>query len=86
MENNDCKRFCETCGDYLDGEMEQVCCEEFETHMKHCLKCEIFVRTTRTTIRICQEHIREEIPDAIRMRVRRVIMEKLIQEKLCEGE
>jgi len=86
VEHHDCcKKLRELLGDYLDGEIEKYCCEEIEQHMQSCAKCEIIVRTTLTSMRICQEHIiREEVPDGIRLRVRRVIKQRLIQEKLIE--
>lgn len=86
MENHECcRKLRMLLGDYLDGETENQCCKEIEQHMQQCEKCEIIVRTTLTTMKICQEHIiREEVPEGTKIRVRRVIKQRLIREKLIE--
>lgn len=86
MEHHECcKRLRELLGDYLDGEIERKCCQEIEQHMQECEKCEIIVRTTLHTMKICQEHIvSEELPEGTRIRIRRVIRQRLIEERFIE--
>lgn len=87
-EHNCCDKLMRMMGEFLDGEIETECCEEFEKHVEKCEKCSIVLRTTQTTIEIYQEHYHEhvcdEIPDGIRHRVYRSIRERLVFENLIE--
>jgi hypothetical protein len=71
-------------GDFLDGEADAECCVQFENHMEICEKCSIVIKTLRTTMKVCHDHINEDLPDMVSIRVRRVVWERLIQERIID--
>lgn len=74
------KRSCEdvvaVLQDYFDGSLEPRLAAIIERHLEDCPDCEAFTRTYGTVIKLTGELPVEQIPDELRMRVRRALRER----------
>jgi anti-sigma factor RsiW len=70
-----CKFFCEQLSDYLDGELADTECELIEDHLEVCPPCNMMYQSLKTTVEICNLGIPEEIPEDIRVRLKRFLRE-----------
>ncbi len=84
VDSHHCSEFFCKLGDFLDGELEARCCTEMTEHVEGCEHCRIVIRTIQTTMSICHEHATEDVPDTVKMRVHRVIRERLLEERLID--
>ncbi|MDQ7824655.1 MAG: hypothetical protein RDV48_17775 [Candidatus Eremiobacteraeota bacterium] len=86
MEEHRCHNILCMLGEFLDGEAQSHCCSQIEAHMGSCERCRIVIRTTRTTVQICRDNACEDLPDAVRVRIRQVVKEYLLQQNLIGDE
>ncbi len=78
------KRSCEdvvaVLQEYFEGSLEPRLAAIIERHLEDCPDCEAFARTYGTVIRLTGELPVEQIPDELRMRVRRALRERFAPE------
>lgn len=74
------KRSCEdvvaVLHDYFEGLLEPKLAAIIERHLRNCPDCEAFARTYGTVITLTGELPVEEIPEEVRLRVRRALRER----------
>jgi predicted anti-sigma-YlaC factor YlaD len=52
--HEECRQLLGSLSDYIDGDLEQVLCDEIEQHMGECDNCRIVIDTLRKTIELYQ--------------------------------
>ena len=52
--HEECRQLLGSLSDYIDGDLEQVLCDEIEQHMGECENCRIVIDTLRKTIELYQ--------------------------------
>jgi anti-sigma factor RsiW len=50
MNKHECQHLLGQLSDYVDGELEQVMCEEIERHLAGCQNCRVVVDTLSKTV------------------------------------
>lgn len=58
---DDCRKFINQMHAYIDGELDQSHCSEFESHLDNCTDCRIVVNTLEKTIHLVQADGKEII-------------------------
>ena len=78
------KRSCEdvvaVLQDYFEGCLEPKLAAIIERHLEDCPDCEAFARAYGTVIKLTGELPVEQIPDELRVRVRRALRERFARE------
>lgn len=59
--------------EYIDGELDEVTCEELERHVKECVPCKICLVTLNKTVNICKEMESKPVPDTLSQRLKELI-------------
>jgi anti-sigma factor RsiW len=76
------KRSCEdvvaVLHDYLDGLLEPRLAAIIARHLENCPECEKFARTYGTVITLAGELQAGDIPEEVRLRVRRALQERFV--------
>jgi anti-sigma factor RsiW len=49
-----CQNIIENLNAYIDGELDDVLCNEIEAHIQSCPDCRIVVNTLKKTIELCK--------------------------------
>jgi anti-sigma factor RsiW len=62
--------------DYFDGLLEPKLAAIITRHLQNCPECEVFARTYGTVIKLTGELQADEIPEEVRLRVRRALRER----------
>src|SRR6516164_1155809 len=70
-----CKAMFAELSDYLDEQLDDSLCEEFERHMAGCEPCQAFIATLRATIERCRKSS-HDCPPGEAAKLRQVLMEK----------
>jgi len=70
-----CKAMFAELSDYLDEQLDDSFCEEFERHMAGCEPCQAFIATLKATIEQCRNSARD-CPPREAAKLRQVLMEK----------
>jgi len=70
-----CKAMFAELSDYLDEQLDDSLCEEFERHMAGCEPCQAFIATLKTTIEQCRKSSRDSPPHEA-AKLRQELMEK----------
>jgi len=70
-----CKAMFAELSDYLDEQLDDSLCEEFERHMAGCEPCQAFIASLKTTIEQCRKSSRD-CPPRETAKLRQVLMEK----------
>lgn len=70
-----CKAMFAELSDYLDEQLDDSLCEEFERHMEGCEPCQAFIATLRATIEQCRNSARD-CPPREAAKLRQKLMEK----------
>ncbi len=74
------KRSCEdvvaVLHDYFEGVLEPKLAAIITRHLENCPDCEAFARTYGTVIKLTGELPAEDVPDEVRLRVRRALRER----------
>jgi RNA polymerase sigma-70 factor (ECF subfamily) len=70
-----CKALFAELSDYLDEQLDDSLCEEFERHMAGCEPCQAFIATLETTIEQCRNSSPDD-PPAEAAKLRQSLMEK----------
>ena len=72
-----CKKVITQLSEYLDGELDAALLEELSAHLERCEKCRIVVDTCRKTIEIYCNTEPLPLPQDVRERLDRALVEKL---------
>lgn len=65
-----CKECLDLLCDYLDGELEQGTVVALEEHFQDCPPCIAFLRTYKTTTKLCRENLKEiELPAEVQSKL-----------------
>ena len=59
--------------EYIDGELDDVTCEELEKHVEECVPCKICLVTLKKTVNICKEMGSNPVPDTLSQRLKELI-------------
>ena len=70
-----CKAMFAELSDYLDEQLDDSLCEEFERHMAGCEPCQAFIASLKATIEQCRKSSRD-CPPREAAKLRQVLMEK----------
>ena len=70
-----CKAMFAELSDYLDEQLDDSLCEEFERHMAGCEPCQAFIATLRATIERCRKSS-HDCPPGEAAKLQQVLMEK----------
>lgn len=70
-----CKAMFAELSDYLDEQLDDSLCEEFERHMAGCEPCQAFIATLRATIEQCRKSA-GDCPPRDAAQLRQALMEK----------
>ena len=63
--------------DYYEGTLEPKLATILEQHLRDCPNCTAFARTYREVIKLTGELSEDEIPEEVRLRVRRALRERM---------
>ena len=66
-----CNELQELLPDYLDRTLRDQICEEIKAHLEECEDCRIFVETIETTLILYKHCPRSEVPEEVRIDLRR---------------
>ena len=72
-----CQQMTDLLIDYMGEEMEPEMVRTFEMHLHNCPDCTAFFRTYRGTMRATRALLYEDIPPAVRSRVRQFLQGKI---------
>jgi len=65
--------YCRDCvgllSDYVDGALPDEQRTELEEHLSYCPPCITFMRTYRTTSKICRKHLAQAMPEEVSTRL-----------------
>ncbi len=50
--------------EYIDGELDQLNCEELENHLSDCPTCKICMITLKQTVNLCKEVKDNPVPES----------------------
>jgi predicted anti-sigma-YlaC factor YlaD len=70
-----CQYFCDKLSDFLDGEAEEHECRLIEEHLTECPPCHMLFESLKTTVDICGKGVTDEVPDAVRNRLKDFLRE-----------
>lgn len=70
-----CKAMFAELSDYLDEQLDDFLCEEFERHMAGCEPCQAFIATLKATIEQCR-HSAQDFPPRDAATLRKELLEK----------
>ncbi len=70
-----CKAMFAELSDYLDEQLDDSLCEEFERHMGGCEPCQAFIATLQATIKQCRNSAHDCLPREV-ANLRRELIEK----------
>jgi predicted anti-sigma-YlaC factor YlaD len=79
-----CNQLQEVLPDYLDRTLREQLCSEIKAHLEECEDCRIYVETIETTIVLYRHCPDRDVPDEIRIDLRRHL--RAIIEKRNEEE
>jgi anti-sigma factor RsiW len=82
---SECRAIVERLSDYIDGELKQELCAEFEGHVGHCVPCQRFLESLRNTVALTASAPSPKMSDDIRREVKEAY-EKLQQERKKRGD
>jgi exonuclease VII small subunit len=71
-----CTEFLAQLDDMLELPLEAALREDLQEHLQSCEHCEITLNTTRKTIEIYRSHEIYELPDDLRERLHKAIVDK----------
>ena len=72
-----CRGLIRELSDYLDGELGPEILADIELHLKRCKDCQLVVDTTRKTIEIYYNAQPLPLPDDVRARLHRALVNRL---------
>ena len=71
-----CTEFLAQLDDLIDNDVTVSLRADLEEHLRGCEHCEITLSTTRKTIEIYRSHEIYELPEGVRERLEKAILEK----------
>jgi len=71
-----CEEVVNVLSDYLEGTLDPELAAIITRHLQDCPDCDAFMRTYAATVRMTGELTTEEIPEALRQRVRYALEER----------
>jgi predicted anti-sigma-YlaC factor YlaD len=67
----DCSQLKDVLPDYLDRTLRDQICAEIKSHMEECEDCRIYVETIETTLVLYKHSPESDVPEEIRIDLRR---------------
>lgn len=68
--HEECRQLLGSLSNYIDGDLEQVLCDEIEHHMGECENCRIVIDTLRKTVELYQiTSASPTVPEDVRKRL-----------------
>ena len=67
----DCSQLKDVLPDYLDRSLRNEICAEIRSHMEECEDCRIYVETIETTLVLYKHCPENDVPEEIRIDLRR---------------
>jgi anti-sigma factor RsiW len=67
--HGECRTLLKDLSDYIDGDLDEMLCQEIEHHMEECDTCRIVVDTLRKTVLLYHALPPEPIPDEVEARL-----------------
>jgi predicted anti-sigma-YlaC factor YlaD len=80
----DCSQLKDVLPDYLDRSLRNEICAEIKSHMEECEDCRIYVETIETTLVLYKHCPENDVPEEIRIDLRRNL--RAVVEKKGESE
>jgi len=77
----ECKDFQKMLCDYLDGDLKEDDCKQFEDHLKECKNCSHIVDDIRNIVDICNREATLKIPKYMKTKLIDFINSNLTKEK-----
>jgi anti-sigma factor RsiW len=68
-EHGECRKLLKDLSDYIDGELDEVLCQEIEHHMAECDNCRVVVDTLRKTVLLYHTLPPEPMPNDVETRL-----------------
>lgn len=68
-----CLEMFEKLSEYIDGELDEVTCEELERHVEECVPCKVCLVTLKKTVNICREMDANPVPSEVSQRLKAMI-------------
>jgi RNA polymerase sigma-70 factor (ECF subfamily) len=72
-----CREAIEVLVDYLEQSLDAEVCAELERHLADCAPCRAYLATYQKTRALGAEAQREEMPEEMRVRLRRFLLDRL---------
>jgi predicted anti-sigma-YlaC factor YlaD len=81
----DCSQLKDVLPDYLDRTLRDQICSEIKSHMEECEDCRIYVETIETTLVLYKHCPENDVPEEIRIDLRRRLRTTLEKKGGPEG-
>ena len=62
-EHDHCLEMFKKLSEYIDGELDQLNCDELEKHLEDCSACKICMVTLKQTVNLCREVKDNPVPE-----------------------
>ncbi len=82
----DCSKLKDVLPDYLDRTLREQVCSEIKAHLADCEDCRIYVETIETTIVLYKHCPDRDVPEEIRIDLRRSLRASIEQKRRGEDE
>jgi predicted anti-sigma-YlaC factor YlaD len=82
----DCSKLKDVLPDYLDRTLREQVCSEIKAHLEDCEDCRIYVETIETTIVLYKHCPDRDVPEEIRIDLRRSLRASIEQKRRGEDE
>lgn len=73
----DCGEIKDLLPDYLDSDLQEKVCHAIKAHLEECEDCRIYVKTVETTIVLYKQCPRQEVPEEVRIDLRKLMRVKI---------
>ena len=80
-----CSHLKDVLPDYLDRNLRDEICREIRSHMEDCEDCRIYVETIETTLVLYKHSPQNDVPDEVRIDLRRHLRDVAKQKGEPEG-
>ena len=70
----ECRKLLRQLSDFLDGELTRAACAKIKRHAQLCRRCQDFIASLRTTVRLCRQTGAPQLSAATKQKLRRAIV------------
>jgi anti-sigma factor RsiW len=60
-----CRQLFEKLSEYIDEELDEMTCKEFEMHLRECIKCSVCHETLKRTVDLCRNMHSHPVPSTL---------------------